>query len=450
MATRAARTSRAGNTGLGVLAIFLDMLKAAAPVALAHYVFGVTGWGLTPVVLAPILGHAFSPFLGFRGGKALACTFGAWTALTVPFGPFVMGGSVFVFHKLLTVSGWAVMASLLTLLVFPAHRRRDAPAAGRVGRHGADSGLDAPRGSAAAPGAAAAGASVVWPMRPLWLYVEISAVAFVACLVLIALSNWRLLRRIDRYPPPPRTPRVSVLVPARNEEAHIGDCVRSLLAQDYPDFEVVVLNDHSTDRTGAILADLSAGDERLRVLTGRDLPAGWLGKHWACQQLSEAAGGELLLFTDADTRHGSQIDPARRRGPAGGERRPADRLPARGDRHLGREAGRAGRPMEHVHLLAAGCGVSDLVSGILGDHRPIHAVSCERLCADRGPRGGAQRCRGRHRPRPAHQGAGFALASGRRDARRPLPDVSECGPGLRGVLEEPLCGLWLSAAAVSL
>ena len=74
--------------------------------------------GLTPVVLAPILGHAFSPFLGFRGGKALACTFGAWSVLTVPFGPFVMGGSVFVFYKLFPVSGWAVMASLLMLLLF--------------------------------------------------------------------------------------------------------------------------------------------------------------------------------------------------------------------------------------------------------------------------------------------------------------------------------------------
>ena len=143
-------------------------------------------------------------------------------------------------------------------------------------------------------------------MRPLWLYVEISAVAFVACLVLVNISNWRLLRRLDRYPPPPRTPRVSVLVPARNEEAHIGDCVRTLLAQDYADFEVVVLNDHSTDRTGAILADLSAADERLRVLPGRDLPDGWLGKHWACQQLADAAGGELFLFTDADTRHEGQ------------------------------------------------------------------------------------------------------------------------------------------------
>lgn len=109
---------RAGSRGLGLLAIGLDMLKGAAPVALAHYVFGVAGWPLVPVMLAPILGHAFSPFLGFRGGKALASTFGVWTAMTVPFGPFVMGGAVFVFYKLLTISGWAALAALLALLGF--------------------------------------------------------------------------------------------------------------------------------------------------------------------------------------------------------------------------------------------------------------------------------------------------------------------------------------------
>ncbi len=109
---------RAGNFGVGMLALFLDMLKGAAPVALAHYLFSVDGWPLIPVILAPILGHAFSPFLRFRGGKAIASAFGAWTALTVPFGPFVMGGSVFVFYKLLNISGWAVMAALAMLLAF--------------------------------------------------------------------------------------------------------------------------------------------------------------------------------------------------------------------------------------------------------------------------------------------------------------------------------------------
>jgi acyl phosphate:glycerol-3-phosphate acyltransferase len=109
---------RAGNRGLGLLVIILDMLKGAIPVALAHYVFRVDGWPLAPVVLAPVAGHAFSPFLGFCGGKGLATTFGVWTALTAPLGPFVMGGSVLLFYKLLNVSGWAVMASLLVLLGF--------------------------------------------------------------------------------------------------------------------------------------------------------------------------------------------------------------------------------------------------------------------------------------------------------------------------------------------
>lgn len=146
-------------------------------------------------------------------------------------------------------------------------------------------------------------------MRAVWLYVFVSAVAFAVCLVFIGLSNWRRLRRLDRYPPSPTAARVSVLVPARNEERHIRDCVASLLAQDYRNLEVLVLNDHSTDRTAAILAELQyegapAAGERLRVLEGKDLPEGWLGKHWACHQLAGAATGELILFTDADTRHG--------------------------------------------------------------------------------------------------------------------------------------------------
>jgi chlorobactene glucosyltransferase len=128
-------------------------------------------------------------------------------------------------------------------------------------------------------------------------------VIFTVVLILIALSNWLALRRLESYPAPTHFPRVSVLIPARNEEANIGACVRSFLAQDYPDFEVVVLDDHSTDRTAAILAELAATDPRLRILAGQPLPDGWLGKHWACHQLSQKSTGELLLFTDADTHH---------------------------------------------------------------------------------------------------------------------------------------------------
>jgi chlorobactene glucosyltransferase len=126
---------------------------------------------------------------------------------------------------------------------------------------------------------------------------------FVSLGLLITLSNLFWMHRFEDYELEEEAPFVSILVPARNEEHNIEACVRSLLKQNYPNFEVVVLDDHSEDHTGAILARLASKDGHLRVLKGKPLPEGWLGKHWACQQLSEAARGELLLFTDADTRH---------------------------------------------------------------------------------------------------------------------------------------------------
>lgn len=86
----------------------------------------------------------------------------------------------------------------------------------------------------------------------------------------------------------------------------IEDGVCSLAAQDYPDFEILLLDDGSTDKTGNILTRLAQEDGRVKVLAGKLLPEGWLGKHWACQQLADAATGELLLFTDADTVHSPQ------------------------------------------------------------------------------------------------------------------------------------------------
>ncbi len=101
-------------------------------------------------------------------------------------------------------------------------------------------------------------------------------------------------------------PRVSVLVPARDEAANIAACLRGLLDQRCPAEEILVLDDRSTDGTAAIVRHLASGqgDGRLRLLVGRERPDGWTGKHWACQQLAEAARGDWLLFTDADTRHG--------------------------------------------------------------------------------------------------------------------------------------------------
>lgn len=140
-------------------------------------------------------------------------------------------------------------------------------------------------------------------MSAFWLSQLTGILIFLAGLLLTALSNLWALRRLGDYPAPSSWPRVSVLIPARDEEANIGPCVRSLLTQEYPDLEVLVLDDHSNDTTGRILADLAAKEKRLSVLKGKPLPTDWLGKHWACHQLAQAANGELLLFTDADTRH---------------------------------------------------------------------------------------------------------------------------------------------------
>lgn len=112
----AANAWRAGTWRVGVPAVLLDFLKGALPVSLACYRFGVAGWALVPVALAPVLGHAFSPFLRGHGGKAVATTFGVWTGLTLWEGPTVLGLSVALFGRLQTVDGWTVMVGMLSLL----------------------------------------------------------------------------------------------------------------------------------------------------------------------------------------------------------------------------------------------------------------------------------------------------------------------------------------------
>lgn len=125
----------------------------------------------------------------------------------------------------------------------------------------------------------------------------------VAAVTLVALVNVLTAPTLDRAPAPRERPRVSVLVPARNEEATLERCLAGLLDQDWPELEVLVLDDHSSDATGAIARRIAERDTRLRVLQGQPLPRGWTGKAWACHQLAGRAGGELLVFTDADNRH---------------------------------------------------------------------------------------------------------------------------------------------------
>ncbi len=93
---------------------------------------------------------------------------------------------------------------------------------------------------------------------------------------------------------------ISVLIPARNEENNIADCLLSILEQDYPGLEILVLDDDSDDNTYSVADALSKKDKRIKVIKGKPLPAGFTGKNWACHQLSQSARGKYLLFIDAD------------------------------------------------------------------------------------------------------------------------------------------------------
>ena len=98
-------------------------------------------------------------------------------------------------------------------------------------------------------------------------------------------------------------PLVSVIVPARNEAATITTCVTSILASSYRNLELIVVDDRSTDATADIVRGLLPRDPRVRLIAGSELPPEWYGKPWACLQGAQEASGDILLFTDADTRH---------------------------------------------------------------------------------------------------------------------------------------------------
>lgn len=99
-------------------------------------------------------------------------------------------------------------------------------------------------------------------------------------------------------------PKVSVIIPAKNEELNIRDCIESLLHQDYPHFEIIAINDSSSDNTEQILEKLAAQHpQRFRYINAQATPDGWTGKNFALHSAIEYARGDWFLFTDADTRH---------------------------------------------------------------------------------------------------------------------------------------------------
>lgn len=142
--------------------------------------------------------------------------------------------------------------------------------------------------------------------------VSIMVLIFLCVLFLILCINLLTFYRLQSIPQQDihllEYPTLSILVPARNEEQCIESCVRSLITQSYEPLEVLVLDDNSSDATAAIVQRIIAElppvqKRRLRLLHGEALPAGWIGKNFACQQLAQHARGDYLLFTDADTIH---------------------------------------------------------------------------------------------------------------------------------------------------
>jgi chlorobactene glucosyltransferase len=126
-------------------------------------------------------------------------------------------------------------------------------------------------------------------------------------LLLLTAFLGLVIRNLGDYAPlsvsePARSEKVSILVPARNEAINIEACLQGLLAQDYANLEIIVLDDCSEDDTAERVRRLMTGDSRLRLISGKPIPAVWAGKVWACSQLAQQATGEWLLFVDADTR----------------------------------------------------------------------------------------------------------------------------------------------------
>ena len=122
------------------------------------------------------------------------------------------------------------------------------------------------------------------------------------------IESFRLTPYLDKFENKSKsTPKVSIILPARNEEGFIGKCLDSLIKQDYPNYEIIVVNDSSEDSTGKIISEYAKKNSKIIPVTAKAKPDGWMGKNWACMEGYQKATGELLLFTDADTKHSENV-----------------------------------------------------------------------------------------------------------------------------------------------
>ena len=135
------------------------------------------------------------------------------------------------------------------------------------------------------------------------LYQVIIAAGLVTFLInlILNLRSLKIPKRTSRVPA--GTPMISVMIPARDEAANIRNCLESLQKQDYPNYEILVLDDNSADETSEIVAGIAAQDKRVQLFRGKPLPDDWAGKPHACYQLVQHARGDWFLFVDADTTH---------------------------------------------------------------------------------------------------------------------------------------------------
>lgn len=117
-------------------------------------------------------------------------------------------------------------------------------------------------------------------------------------------DSFRFTPELNEFESKPHdSPRVSIILPARNEEEYIGKCLDSLIAQDYSNYEIIAIDDSSEDNTGKILRDYAKKNPKIIHVTARPKPEGWMGKNWACIEGYKKATGSFLLFTDSDTIH---------------------------------------------------------------------------------------------------------------------------------------------------
>ena len=122
------------------------------------------------------------------------------------------------------------------------------------------------------------------------------------------IDSIRLTPYLDKFERKKHTnPKVSVILPARNEEEFIGKCLDSLIEQDYTNYEIIVVDDSSDDATGKIISEYAKKNFKIIPVSAQIKPDGWMGKNWACMEGYKKATGELLLFTDADTKHSQHV-----------------------------------------------------------------------------------------------------------------------------------------------